>query len=52
MRLADLRLYSGDADGKLGSRTREAVRQFQLRRGLVPDGYVNQAVLKELRAAR
>jgi lytic murein transglycosylase len=52
MRLADLRLYSGGADGKLGSRTREAVRQFQLRRGLVPDGYVNQAVLKELRAAR
>lgn len=52
LRLAGLRLYSGEADGKLGSRTREAVRQFQLRRGLVPDGYVNQAVLKELRTAR
>jgi membrane-bound lytic murein transglycosylase B len=52
LRLAGLRFYSGEADGKLGSRTREAVRQFQLRRGLVPDGYVNQAVLKELRAAR
>ena len=52
LRLADLRLYSGEADGKLGSKTREAIRQFQLRRGLLPDGYVNQAVLKELRAAR
>jgi lytic murein transglycosylase len=52
LRLASLRLYVGEADGKVGSRTREAVRQFQLRRGLVPDGYVNQAVLKELRAAR
>jgi membrane-bound lytic murein transglycosylase B len=51
-RLAGLGFYEGDADGKLGSRTREAVRNFQLRRGLVPDGYADVAVLRELRASR
>jgi peptidoglycan hydrolase-like protein with peptidoglycan-binding domain len=51
-RLAGLGFYDGNADGKLGSKTREAVRNFQLRRGLTPDGYADVAVLRELRAAR
>ena len=51
-RLSSLGFYEGDADGKLGSKTREAVRNFQLRRGLVPDGYADFAVLRELRATR
>ena len=51
-RLAAHGLYSGEADGRLGSKTREAVRQFQLRRGLRADGYANLALLKELRAGR
>jgi peptidoglycan hydrolase-like protein with peptidoglycan-binding domain len=51
-RLLSLGLYTGETDGKLGSKTREAVRNFQLARGLVPDGYTNAAVLRELRAAR
>jgi lytic murein transglycosylase len=50
--LAGLGFYEGDADGKLGSKTRDAVRNFQLRRGLTPDGYADLAVLRELRAAR
>jgi membrane-bound lytic murein transglycosylase B len=50
-RLMALGLYAGETDGKLGSKTRDAVRQFQLIRGLVPDGYANWAVLKELRAS-
>jgi membrane-bound lytic murein transglycosylase B len=50
-RLATLGLYSEETDGKLGSKTREAVRQFQLRRGLTADGYANLAVLKALRAS-
>jgi membrane-bound lytic murein transglycosylase B len=50
--LSGLGFYEGDADGKFGSKTREAVRNFQLRRGLVPDGYADLAVLRELRAAR
>jgi lytic murein transglycosylase len=51
-RLALLGFYEGETDGKLGSKTREAVRNFQLRRGLIPDGYADDAVLRELRAAR
>jgi membrane-bound lytic murein transglycosylase B len=51
-RLAGLGLYAGETDGKLGSKTREAVRQFQLKQGLVADGYASVALLKELRTAR
>jgi len=51
-RLARLGLYQGETDGKLGSKTREAVRNFQLRRGLIPDGYADYAVLRELRTTR
>jgi membrane-bound lytic murein transglycosylase B len=51
-RLTVLGLYSGNADGRLGSKTRAAVREFQLRRGLKADGYANSALLKELRAVR
>ncbi|MDP8917949.1 MAG: lytic murein transglycosylase, partial [Pseudomonadota bacterium] len=51
-RLAGLGFYDGNADGKLGSKTREALRNFQLRRGLTPDGYADVAVLRELRATR
>ncbi len=51
-RLGALGFYSGEADGRFGSKTREAVRRFQLERGLIADGYASWAVLKELRAAR
>ena len=51
-RLAALGFYAGESDGKLGSKTREAVRAFQLNRGLTADGYANTRLLKELRAAR
>jgi lytic murein transglycosylase len=51
-RLAGLGLYDGEADGKLGSKTRDAVRNFQLKRGLIPDGYADVALLRELRAVR
>jgi lytic murein transglycosylase len=51
-RLATLGHYSGETDGKFGSKTREAVREFQLARGLLPDGYADVAVLKALRGTR
>ncbi|HEV2558135.1 MAG TPA: lytic murein transglycosylase [Microvirga sp.] len=51
-RLAALGHYEGETDGKLGSKTRAAVRAFQLQRGLVADGYANAAMLRELRAVR
>jgi lytic murein transglycosylase len=48
-RLAELGLYSGTPDGKFGAQTREAVRRFQVSRGLLPDGYADQDVLTALR---
>ena len=51
-RLIRLGFYAGDADGRFGSKTREAVRRFQLRRGLTADGYGDPALLRELRAER
>jgi lytic murein transglycosylase len=51
-RLSSLGFDVGEADGKFGSKTRDAVRNFQLRRGLTPDGYADLAVLRELRAIR
>jgi lytic murein transglycosylase len=50
--LSILGFYSGEADGRFGSKTREAVRNFQLHRGLVPDGYADAGVLHALRASR
>lgn len=50
-RLSKLGLYKGEADGRHGSKTREAIREFQIRTGLVSDGYADPGVLKALRAA-
>jgi peptidoglycan hydrolase-like protein with peptidoglycan-binding domain len=33
----------------MGSRTREAIRDFQRRRGIIPDGYPNERMLEALR---
>lgn len=38
-----------DVDGKLGTGTRLAVREFQKTIGLIPDGYPSQEVLEHLR---
>ncbi len=40
----------GDPDGRIGSRTRDAIRDFQQRAGLRPDGYPNRRVLEALQA--
>ena len=50
-RLAALALYDGATDGKVGPRSRDSVRRFQLSRGLVADGYMSPAVLEALRTA-
>ena len=51
-RTTDRGLLDGDADGRIGVKTRDAVRRFQLERGLLADGHADPAVLKELRASR
>ena len=43
------KLYSGESEGRLGSQTRAAVRQAQIKYRLPADGYPNQALLDRLR---
>ncbi|MCC6947843.1 MAG: lytic murein transglycosylase [Bradyrhizobiaceae bacterium] len=51
-RLAALGLYRGPADGKFGATTRAAIRDFQARAGLIPDGFASSKVLERLRQGR
>jgi N-acetyl-anhydromuramyl-L-alanine amidase AmpD len=40
----------GEPDGHLGSKTRSAIRDFQVKVGQVPDGFASATVLDRLRA--
>lgn len=40
----------GEPDGRLGARTRAAIRDFQAKIGRVPDGFASAGVLDQLRA--
>jgi hypothetical protein len=40
----------GEPSGRLGLKTRAAVRDFQARSGLVPDGFATVAILERLRS--
>lgn len=51
-RLKRLGFYEGDVDGLIGSRTRAAIRAFQLKSGLTPDGFAGPRVLAALRDAK
>ena len=51
-RLTERGLYKGEADGRHGRITRDAIRQFQASAGLVADGYADGPVLKALRGER
>lgn len=51
-RLTRLGLYTQDADGRIGSGTREAVRQYQLRVGMLADGWPTPVLLARMKAAR
>jgi hypothetical protein len=48
--LAKLGFDPGSIDGKIGPRTRAAVRRYQASVGLLPDGYANEALLERVRA--
>jgi len=45
-------LLTGEADGRIGSTTRLAVRQGQLKVGLPADGYPTQDLIERLKTAR
>jgi lytic murein transglycosylase len=51
-RLAALGFYQGEADGRLGAGTRAAVRDFQARAALIPDGFATVSLLNRLRGMR
>lgn len=51
-RLKVLGFYDHDADGRIGTGTREAVRQYQLSAGQIADGYPTPALLARMRGAR
>jgi lytic murein transglycosylase len=51
-RLKALGLYDHDPDGRIGTGTREAVRQYQLRSGEVADGWPTPALLARMRSGR
>ena len=39
----------GEPDGRLGGKSRSAIRDFQARQGQVPDGFASVAILERLR---
>lgn len=47
--LADAGYYQGRIDGKIGPQARAAIRAFQARRGVAPDGYASATLLSALR---
>ena len=47
--LTDKGYSIGDIDGRLGPKTLTALREYQQKSGLVPDGYASQSLLKHLR---
>jgi len=51
-RLKALGLYDHDADGRIGTGTREAVRRYQLSAGEIADGYPTPALLARMRGKR
>ena len=51
-RLSALGHDVGPADGRLGPRARDALRDVQARHGEIPDGYAGQGALQMLRALR
>jgi peptidoglycan hydrolase-like protein with peptidoglycan-binding domain len=42
----------GEIDGKIGDALRSAVRAYQERNGLTPDGYANLALFRRVGASR
>ena len=48
--LSRLGLYDGDIDGMIGSGSIKAIKMFQERHGLLPDGYAGKKLLAKLKS--
>ena len=47
--LKSLGYYKGEIDGNIGSGSQQAIRTYQQRAGLTPDGVPSQSLLKKLK---
>lgn len=50
IKLVESGFYSGEIDGRIGSESRAAIRTYQRKNGLVPDGFASKALLENMRA--
>ncbi|MGR7995289.1 MULTISPECIES: lytic murein transglycosylase [unclassified Xanthobacter] len=48
-RLSQMGYDIGNVDGILGQKTKSAIQDFQVRKGLLPDGYPDVALLQQMR---
>ena len=49
IKLAELGFYKGEIDGNIGSGSRAAIKAYQEKNGLVPDGFASKSLLDSMR---
>ena len=49
IKLAELGFYKGEIDGNIGSGSRAAIKAYQEKHGLVPDGFASKSLLDRMR---
>ena len=47
-KLKELALMEGEVDGIIGPATRQAIRAFQQKQGMIPDGFPHSSLFKAL----
>ncbi len=50
VQLTRLGLYDGEIDGNIGSGSRAAIKIYQVKQGMVPDGFASKKLLARMRA--
>lgn len=50
IKLTESGLYTGEIDGRIGPESRTAIRSYQQKIGMVPDGFASKSLLEKMRA--